>query len=209
MTIANNPAHRSAVSLKLPVKIPALITYAQNIVKQMTGNPAFPNPTPPLAQVSAAISALNTAETATLTRVKGSVATRNTARIALHTLLVQLKSYVQNTADADPENSASIIQSSGMAVRKTTLRARRVFAATPGPVAGSAKLVTASAGHRSSYEWEYSVDGGKTWVTAPPSLQAKTTITGLPSGATVQFRSRTVTKTGPGDWTTAVPLPVK
>jgi hypothetical protein len=122
---------------------------------------------------------------------------------------VQLKSYVQNTADADPENGTSIIQSSGMAVRRTTSRARRVFAATPGPVAGSAKLVTASAGHRSSYEWEYSIDGGKTWVTAPPSLQAKTIVAGLPSGATVQFRSRTVTKTGAGDWTAVVSLPVK
>ena len=53
----------------------------------------------------------------------------------------------------------------------------------------------ASAGHRASYEWEYSTDGGKTWVTTPVTLQAKTTILGLTAGTTVQFRHRPVTKT--------------
>jgi hypothetical protein len=35
------------------------------------------------------------------------------------------------------------------------------------------KLVTASAGHRASYEWEYSTDGGKTWATAPTTLSGE------------------------------------
>jgi predicted phage tail protein len=209
MTIATNPAHRSIASLNLPLKVPALITYAQNIVKGMTGNPAFPSPTPTLAQVGAAITALNTAETATLTRVKGSVATRNTARVTLHTLLQQLKGHVQNAADADPENAASIIQSAGMAVRKSPVRPPRVFGATPGPVAGSVKLVAAAAARRAAYEWEYSTDGGKTWVTAPPTLQAKTTVTGLPSGTAVLFRARAVTKTGAQDWSAAVSQSVR
>jgi hypothetical protein len=206
--IANNPAHRSLASLKVPPHAPAFITYAENIVKQMTGNPAFPTPAPTLAQITAAITALSTAETATLTRVKGAVATRNTARTELHTLLVELKGYVQTTANADPENSASIIQGSGMSVRKTTVRKPRVFNATPGPVAGSATLVTGSAARRASYEWEYSTDG-KTWVSAPPSLQAKTIVTGLPSGTAVQFKVRAVTKDGAGDWSPAISVSVR
>ena len=72
-----------------------------------------------------------------------------------------------------------------------------------------AKLVAVSAGARSSYEWEYSVDGGRTRVTAPVTLQAKTIIAGLTPGATVLFRYRPVTKKGEGDWSQTVPLIVK
>jgi hypothetical protein len=66
--------------------------------------------------------------------------------------------------------------------------------------------VTAQAGHRASYEWDYSTDGGKTWVLAPSTLQAKTTIAGLTPGATVLFRYRAVTKAGEADWSQPVSL---
>jgi hypothetical protein len=42
-TTANAP-HRSIVVLKLPVKVPALISLATGIVRGVTGNPAFPSP---------------------------------------------------------------------------------------------------------------------------------------------------------------------
>jgi len=206
--VPNSP-HRIVASLKLPLNVSALVTVARNIVEGMTGNPAFPNPAPTLAQVSASITALGTAETATLTRVKGSVATRNTARATLRTQLEQLKSYVQTVADADPEHAAALIQGAGMAVRKTPVRPPRVFDATPGPVAGSVKLVAGAAARRAAYEWEFSTDGGKTWVAAPPTLQAKTIVTGLPSGVIVQFRHRAVIKAGAQDWSTVVAVAVK
>jgi hypothetical protein len=41
---------RRAASLKLPTKVPALITYAQGIVKAMTGNASFLSPTPALSR---------------------------------------------------------------------------------------------------------------------------------------------------------------
>jgi hypothetical protein len=37
-------------------------------------------------------------------------------------------------------------------------------------------------------------------------MQAKTTITGLQAGSTVQFRYRSVTKTGASDWSAPVSL---
>jgi hypothetical protein len=209
MATTSKTLHRSIASLKLPTKVPALITYAQGIVKGMTGNASFPSPTPPLATVTSAINDLQTAETAALARTKGAVATRNEKRSALVTLLQQLKGDVQTTADANVENGASIIQGAGMAVRKTAVRAPRVFNAKPGSVSGTASLVAAAAARRAGYEWEYSLDGGKTWVTAPTTLQAKTTIPGLTPGASVQFRYRPVTKTGEENWSQAVTLIVK
>ena len=123
--------------------------------------------------------------------------------------LQQLKSYVQNIVDANVENGASIIASAGFAVRKSATRVPRVFAAKPGKVSGTAALVAAPAAKRSAYEWEYSTDGGKTWVVTPSTLQAKSTIVGLTPGSTVVFRYRAVTKTGEGDWSQVVSLIIK
>ena len=205
MTITKTD-HRSIVVLKLPTRVPALITYAAGIQKALTGNPSFPTITPSLATISAAIADLQTAETAALARTKGAVVTRDEKRTALVQLLQQLKGTIQTTADANVETGASIITSAGVAVKKTVVRSPRVFGAKPGAVTGTAKLVAASAGHRASYEWEYSTDGGKTWVTAPATLQAKTTVAGLTVGTAVQFRNRPVTKTGEGNWTQPVSL---
>ena len=200
MTTNIKITHRSLASLKLPTKVSALITYAQGIVKGMTNNASFPNPTPTLAQVTTAIDELQAAETAALTRAKGAAAIRNEKHTALVALLQQLRSYIQAAADANVENGASIIQSAGIALKKTPVRPKRVFAAKFGAVSGSVHLVAEAAARRASYEWQYSTDGGKTWVQAPSTLQAKTTVNGLAPSTTVVFRYRAVTKTGEGDW---------
>jgi hypothetical protein len=201
--------HRSLASLKLPKAVPALITYAQGIVKSLTGNASFATPSPTLASITQAINDLQTAETAVLARTKGAATTRNDKRTALLTLLQELRSYIQVQADANMDTGAAIIESAGIAVKKTAVRAPRVFAAKPADVSGSVKLVTNSAGHRASYEWEYTTNGGQSWVTMPTTLQAKTSLSGLTSGSTVQFRYRPVTKTGEGNWSQPVSLLVK
>jgi hypothetical protein len=209
MTTATKSIRRATVTLMLPKAAPALIVYAQGIVTRMTGNPSFPSPTPPLARVTAAIDDLRAAETAALSRIKGAAAARNEKRTALVALLQQLRSYIQATADAGATNGASIIQSAGVAVRKTATRGARTFTARPGPISGTATVVAVSAARRASYEWQYSTDGGKTWIAAPSTLQAKTRITGLAQGSTVEFKYRAVTRTGEGDWSQPVSLMVQ
>jgi S-formylglutathione hydrolase FrmB len=201
--------HRSIAILKLPGPALALVSFAQSVVTAMTGNPAFTTPTPSLAVVIAALNALQAAENAVLSRAHGAVVTRNDRRVALVTLMEQLKGYVQTTADTDLENSAAIIKSAGLEVRKTPTRAARAFDVKAGAVSGSARLVVPSAGDRSFYEWQTSIDGGKTWVPASSTLQAKTTITGLTPGSTVFFRYRPCTKAGEGDWSPPLPLLVR
>ena len=124
--------HRSLVALKLPTRVQALITYATGIVTALTGNPYFPTIVPTLVTLTAAIAALQTAETAALARAKGAVITRNEKRLALVQLLQQLKGPIQAAADANLENGASIIASAGVAVKKTVVRSPRVFGAKPG-----------------------------------------------------------------------------
>jgi hypothetical protein len=201
--------HRSVVALTLPKKVPALILYAENIVQRMTGNSHFPSPTPTLAAVTAATDDLRSAEAAALSRLKGAVAARNDKRKALLAVLQQLRSYIQSVTDADEGNGPAIIESAGLAVRKLPTHKARVFAAKPGRTSGVATIVAASSAHRAAYEWQYSADGGKTWVAAPPTLQAKTTVAGLVPGSTVQFRYRAVIKTGAADWSAPVSLTVQ
>ena len=83
MTTTSKSTHRTLASLKLPTKMPALILYAQGIVKSMTGNASFANPIPPITAIMAAITEFQTAETAALARTKGAAETRNEKRAAL------------------------------------------------------------------------------------------------------------------------------
>jgi hypothetical protein len=210
MTTTIKSIHRATITLGIPGKVADLILYATNIVQKVTNNPSFPTPTPTVAVLAAAVNDLHDAETTALSRAKGSATVRNDKRTALVALLQQLDGYVQSVADATPENGAAIIESAGLTVRKSTPRGKRPFAARPGALSATAVVTAVSAGQRSSYEWQYSTDGGKTWVFAPATTQGKTTIAGLPSGTTVQFRYLAVTpKGGQGDWSAAVSLLVK
>lgn len=205
----NKSVHRSLAILKLPKVVAQIITFAQGVVTAMTNNPHFPSPSPALSLVAAAITALTAAEAVALTRAKGAVTTRNDKKAALVALLQQLRTYVQTVADADAENSANIIQGAGYSVKKTAMHKPRTFTVTQGAVSGTAKVVCPTAGHRASYDWEYSIDAGKTWVPLPSSLQAKTTITGLAQGSTVMVRFRAVTKSGVADWSQPASLFMK
>jgi hypothetical protein len=201
--------HRSIVALNLPMNALALVKTGRGIVGAMTQNPLFPTPTPPLPTVSTSLDALATTEQATVARTIGSVQARDVARATVIEQLHQLKGYVQLVADADKENGEKIIASASMSVKKPRPATKTDFEAKSGPVPGSVHLVARAADPRASYEWQWSPDGGKTWQPAPVTLQAKTTITGLPVAASCQFRYRPVTKTGEGAWSQVVTFVVQ
>ena len=202
-------AHRSIVTLNLPTTTFALIKKGRGIVGAMNNNPLFPSPTPPLVTVSASLDTLATAEQAIEARTKGAVPARDIAREAVIEQLHQLKSYVQVVADADKENADKIIASAGMSSKKARANTKTDFEAKSGPVSGSVHLVARAADRRAGYEWQWSADGGKTWTPAPATLQAKTTIVGLPVATSCQFRFRPITKTGEGAWSQVVTFVVQ
>jgi hypothetical protein len=67
-------------------------------------------------------------------------------------------------------------------------------------VSGSVKVVAKATKGARGNEWQYSLDGGKTWIDVPPTTQANTTIHSLIPGAVVSYRQRVLTKAGLGDW---------
>ena len=207
MTTSKQP--RALVVLHLPIHVPDLIKSGEAFVTAMTGNPAFLSPTPPLTSVTALLTGLNLAETAMKTRAHGTREARDKARVDLVSALRGLKGYVQLVADAAGDQAEAIITSAGMTVRKPVIRNKPDFIAKPGPTSGTVHLVAKAVARRASYEWEWSSDGGKTWIAVPGTLQAKTTVIGLPVAIDVQFRFRTVTRTGESDWSQVITFLVK
>ena len=80
MSDTTQAVRRPTVALELPKSVPPRIVYAQGIVKRMTANPAFANPTPALAVITSAVDDLQTAEASALARTKGAAAIRNAKR---------------------------------------------------------------------------------------------------------------------------------
>jgi hypothetical protein len=195
---------RSIAALKLPKRVPDLISIVRGIVRAVTGNPAFPSPVPSLAAVGAALADLEVAQAVAEMRGKGAAEARDQTLRALVALVQLLRAYVQNVGDADWENASGIIESAGMQVKRVGVRARREFAVKPGVVSGSVVLVTAAAAKRASYDWAVSADESKTWQALPTTLQSETRLAGLQPGTTYWFRYRAVTKAGVGDWSQVV-----
>jgi hypothetical protein len=196
--------HRTIVVLPRPSSVGKLLNLTKAILDSMTGNSWFPSPTPSLAKVAAARDALQAAEVSTLSKTRGTTAVRNQKKVELWSLLVRLKAFVQGVADDNPENAASIIESSGMSVKKPSVQAKPALVAKPGKVRGAAWLIVRAVAREASYEWQWSADGGETWNTAAVTLQAKTLIKGLPSATTCLFRFRAVTRRGRTDWSQPV-----
>lgn len=201
--------HRFVVVLLLPTNVPALVKFAQAVVAALTNNAFFPNPNPPLTTVSALITKLDAAQTAVKTRAQGTVQARNTVKAQLVQALHDIRAYVQSIANANPEQAEEMIASAALRSRKIPSRVKPALAIAPGSVAGAAKVGAKAAARRAAYEWQWSSDGGKTWTAVPPTLQARTTIEGLPVGVTCSFRYRALTRTGEGNWSQVVTYLVK
>lgn len=197
------------VTLKLPRPVLALIALAKAIGAALAAHPGlFPSPVPSLAKLASDTTALDNAQAVVATRVKGSVEARNAARVTLVATLNALRAYVQTVCDADPANAPTTAQNAGMSTRPPPSHNKPALSAKPNPKTSGSVDVSAKVTAKGSHEWQFSTDGGKTYVSCPPTTQAKTTITGLTPGSTVLVRHRAVTKTGPDNWGDPVSLVV-
>jgi hypothetical protein len=201
--------HRFVVVLLLPTSVPALIKLAQAILAGLTNNAFFPTPNPPLSTLATLIAKVDAAETAVKTRAVGTVEARDLAKENLVQALHDVRAYVQSIANASPEQADAMIASAALRSKKIPAHLKADLAVTAGDVSGTAKIAAKAVAVRAAYEWQWSADGGKTWTSLPPTLQARTTVVGLPVGATCSFRFRALTRTGEGDWSQTVAYLVK
>jgi hypothetical protein len=196
--------------IKLNLKsmsIPEKIARAQQIVAALTGNPNFTAPHPPLADVTAAIHALETAGNdarAARLEAKRRTSTQGLKEDALDRVLSQLSAHVESVAGDDE----ALILSAG-------LQTRAVNAPAPGEAAPPETL-TAEAGNHDgevSLSWatvrgarayvvEHCLDGAAdaAWTHAGVTPRPLMYVEGLHSGARYRFRVAVITLRGQSPW---------
>jgi hypothetical protein len=200
---------RVFVVKKLPTRVPDLIAAVRVILAASKGNPAVKSPNPSLAKLGALVEALAKAQVAARSNARGTAAARDVALSALRAGVTTFQGWVQEQADADPENAVSFIESTGLHTRAPSTRRKAGFDVRPGLVSGTLIVEVKAPAKRASYLWEWSDDEGETWHRAPATMQAKTTLRGLPVGKYVSLRWRAVTRTGEGDWSEPVTVLVR
>src|ERR1700722_14515468 len=159
-----NATPRPLVASKFPIPVTALSTYTHALIAALTASALIHNPTPSIVTLTDLLTKLDTAQTATKTRTKGTVAVRDAAEAALRVALHATRANVQVLADANPEQADALVKSLGMTLRKPNARTKAPFAAKPGAVSGAVTLTCKAAAGRASYDWEWSGDGGHTWT---------------------------------------------
>jgi hypothetical protein len=183
--------------------IATTIVRVTSIADAIAANKAmFTSPTPPLTQVTSDLSTLTSAETAFKNRL-GTKAARDSALAAVIADAHQLHVYVQQLVNANPSEAASIAQNASMTLRKTAARHTNDLSVKQ-IVSGSVKVVAKAVKGAKAHEWQYSTDGGKTWIDAPSTTKSSTTISGLLPGTTVSYRNRVLTTSGHSDWSSAI-----
>jgi hypothetical protein len=208
---------RTRAVLKLKRRnTPHLVALAQAIHDGMSAAATqFPLPIPTMATFASQIQDLATAEQATKTRARGTAAVRNAKAAVVITSMESLQTYVQGLCDASPEQAQTLITAAAMQVAATRSGHKPVLAAKVGPVSGGALLyanrsvLVGKTFKRVLLNWQYSVDGGKTWVSAPSTPLASTEIMGLPAMTTVSFRVSATVAKAVGEWSQAVALLVR
>ena len=150
------------------------------------------------------IKALDTAQTAALTKVKGAAQARDDKKAVVLTDLHLLLAYVQTIADANPKNAETIITSSGFDVKHESVRTKEALSVKPKKGESGTMIVTVKKVDGAIANlWQMSVDGGKTWTELDATTQGKITITGLTPGSAVMLRHRPILRKGKGTWITS------
>jgi hypothetical protein len=194
---------RLIVTLALGKTIPGALAKGRTVLKAMTGNAYFPNASSAIAAASAGLDTLQT-----LASTKGgSTAARRQLSVCTG-LFDILKGIVQQAADADTADAATIIKSASMGIKKQRATLPKPdLAALYGSISGMVYLIAKAYG-RASYQWQMSLDG-ITWVALPVTIKARTTVSGLTPGQKYWFRLQVTTKNGARDWVQTGPFMMK
>ncbi len=112
-----------------------LETKAQLILASMTGNPAFANPIPTLAELQTAVTRYSTDLVAAAALGRTNVANKNASRQLLENILAQLGMYVMYIANGDE----AILISSGYSMLKSP---EPIYITNPGNVTLSNGITT-------------------------------------------------------------------
>jgi hypothetical protein len=199
---------------------PALLGCAQAMYNGMEGDPAtYVAPPPPLPALLVLIQNAFKAQQAVAMGTKGAAATRDVERNLLFTGMENERMYIQTLADANPARAVALIQNVGLRVAGTPLYAKALLTLRLGKLSGSVvcdanvgllETLTVVKPTRSRYyNWQYTVDGGLTFITPTPTPTGKITLHGLTPLTMVGVRVNLHDAAGPGPWSQLVTILVR
>ena len=171
-------------------------------------DPAFPDQTDLDNKIDAFEDAVNNMSSG----APGAEGLKTEAKMALKFVLDAALAYVNNIAYSDQPNAVAIITGAQMQVINRGSINKPDFSVKQGRGTGEVILTARAAKFDNkyvsgTYEWEYSVDNGTTWIALPVTAVAKTTVSGLEVDVKTLFRNRVGTvKGGTSAWSTPVEI---
>lgn len=201
-------------------KIPQIIMCAQGMHDGMAADPAtYAAPNPSLPSFLGLIHNLASAQQVVATRVRGAAAVRDMHRSFLITAMESELTYVQSLADASPLEAKALIQNVGLVIAASTASTKPLLTlrrgARPGSVDCEANVgmllsaETTKLRQHKFFNWEYTVDGGDTFIRARSTTTGKITLVGLTPLTMVGVRVNLHLRSGPGEWSPVVTFLVR
>jgi hypothetical protein len=208
--------HRARAVMKINRKDTAEVTdKAKANNAGLAAHPTiFVTPNPTIVVVTNQLAAVDQAQVLAGTRAKGTAAARN---VQLGMLVGHLETrllYVQGLADtsATRDQAVATIQAAGFTVALVGDHTKPVLAVFQGPTPGSvvldanASFFTGGNQGKSFFNWDFTADGGKTFVTLPSTPKATTSLANLTPLTTYGFRvSLTDANAITGTWSQMLP----
>jgi hypothetical protein len=207
--------HRVIIKVTPKPNTPASwLAKAKAVVSSANANAAtFASIAAPLTQLGTDTQLLDAAQAKAANRGKDEVKARNAQWRVLQKSLRAFAGGVQGLCDAAPDTAhaqavaaAAALDSKLVPVHnKPDLRGKalgngavRLFGRRPSQRGGNV-----------FYEWQMSVDGGKTWTSLPTTNTASTLVTGLVAATMVSFRYRKTIKNVTSEWSQAISVLVQ
>jgi hypothetical protein len=199
----------AVLNIKKLRKIESFSAKAKLVRTSMNGNswfPACPVNVTNGGTLDLAIQALDVAITKALTRVKGAVQARDAQYKIVLDYLHILLAYVQSIGDLNAINSEALIISSGFEVKHLGVASKDAITVKPkkgesGTMIAKVKKIAGTIANL----WEYSLDGGKTWVEMDATSKGTTEITALKPGSSIIVNHRPVLRKSKGTWIQSQP----
>jgi hypothetical protein len=191
---------------------PHLRLRSYEIYNGLSTSPAiFTDPDPPLPVLLISIQDFDKAQQQ-VGHSKGAAGVRNAKATLLISNLESEKLYVQKVADQSlgAEQALVIIEAGGMRVGKHPsqdkpwLQVRQAAPGMPVQVIANVALLTADVKGSVFFNWQYSVDGGVNWLTAPSTPHGRTEMTGLSPLVVHAFRVSVTSRLGTLPWSQVV-----
>jgi hypothetical protein len=182
------------------------VAKGRQIVTALTNNASFPNPSPPLTEITTALDELTQAFAlvqAARSEVTTRVVTQDNAEARVDQALTKLAAYVESVAGRDD----SLIASAGMETKAsrstpTIPGVPQSLSATPGKHEGEIKLFWKAVSNARSYAVEASQDPATpaSWTHVGIATSASKLIGNLTSGKRYWFRVAAVSAGGQSGW---------